>query len=210
MAPIYDSDISENRWKDASWRNFELWEKIDRRHQNRRRNWILAAVLLFTILAAVPVWLDRSVRWHSASAIRQLAAEIGQIKLKAALTQHAYALVFTSPRDLEYEIQKLISCRHSRPLQIDSKRLLGNDQGRDFVLMDNHIAKDLNISNLQTQFCYDPIDGFRGRTASAKEAEAPVVGFAIANVNDLAKRRLDRASVLFLKGQSADISFTAQ
>lgn len=50
MVPIYDSDVAEERWSKAEWRNYELWEKLEQRQIRKKRLWIMATILVFLMI----------------------------------------------------------------------------------------------------------------------------------------------------------------
>ena len=50
MVPIHDTDVAEERWSQAEWENYELWEKVELKLKRKKQLWILATFLVFLAL----------------------------------------------------------------------------------------------------------------------------------------------------------------
>lgn len=198
MAPIHDTDIASERWSQAEWQHYELWEKIEVRLRRRKGLWVMATAIVFLVLSAIPIWMDRWPKWKSLSMVRHLAREINQVKLLASTERNAYRLRFIDGGSLNYEIEKTTHCSDPRGEVMRTGHL--GESG--FALIDPDDGKTRGIPGLITSFCYDFLAG----SEMILHGES-LVGFAIAPVKDLAQSRSDRISTLILKGTSAEISF---
>ena len=84
MAPLHDSDLPENRWKDSEWKHFVLWEKLELQIRKRKR-WIVALVLLAGLaILSVPTLQDRYPKWHGVTLVRRFAVEVHRLELESA------------------------------------------------------------------------------------------------------------------------------
>lgn len=196
MVPIYESDVAEERWSEAEWKHYELWEKVEVRLRRQRRLWIIGTVIVFLLLSSVPIVLDQRPRWAAFFATRILAQEINGLKRGAALSGQAHRLRFTASPSLEYVVETAARCSSGEWTRIAQRSIPGGDR---LVLVGAEEARSLGYSEFVTSLCYDPFDGAT-QVASA-------VGFGIAPVNDLTSGRTDRVSLLVLTGQSAEQSF---
>lgn len=194
MVPIHDTDVAEERWTQAEWEHYELWEQIERRIRRRRMGWIFGISLLFLMVSAVPVIRERMPAWSAQIAARRFTEDVNEIKRRAIIENHAYQIRFESPESDQYAVERVTSCKGALPGTLDSVRVLRG-------LKDFPVVQVAKISRLE-KFCFDPILG-----AEFSLAGQEMVGFAFVTAKDLAEQRLDRASALLLKGPSAEISF---
>jgi hypothetical protein len=212
MVPIYDSDIAEERWSEAEWSHYELWERVEQRIRKHNRIWIGATVVVFLLLSSVPIVIEQRPKWQSLSAVRRLGQEINQIKRESALSREAYRIRFEGGGSLSYVVEVGSHCSSGggnqansevapvfRPLRTGS--LLKSDVA-SFALLAREQGNQLNVPGLLESFCYDPLTG-----SSTSAGGESIAGFAVAPVNDLATGRIDRLSVILLSGPSVDISF---
>ncbi len=202
MAPIYDTDVAEERYSQSEWKHYELWEKVEHRIRRRKWLWIAVTCVLFLLLSSVPVIMERSPRWTSLSAVRVLAQELSRLKREAGSSQHSYRIRFTDSRSLAYVVEKAESCASGSWQAVRAGSLLSGASRGGYQLMDAETGRLLGIPGLIESFCYDYLAGsslvLNGRTLS---------GFAVTPVNDLTEKRTDRMALLLLKGPSAEISF---
>jgi hypothetical protein len=200
MAPIYESDVAEERWSKAEWENYELWERIELRLRRRRQLWIAGTVVVFLLLSAIPIVRERMPAWRSLRAARTLAQEIGRMKRDAAIEHRALRIAFTDPSSLRFEVQSLQSCSAAAGSVVRSGALLRDSAG--ITLVEPRDGQAVDVPGLASSFCYDAMAG-----SASVLAGNPVVGFAVLPVKDLAQGRQDRMSLLLLKGPSAEITF---
>lgn len=202
MAPVYDTDLAQERWSREEWRDFELWEKIEIRLRRRKNLWIAATAILFLVLSAVPTVMLRWEKWMSLSAARQLATEIGRMKKDASLQHVAYRLSFRSTGALTYVIEKAASCSSPEAQPVREGVLLSPKFRDQYALLTPEQGAGHGLPGLVTSFCYDSLSG-----SSALLSGASLVGFGFISVKDLTENRMDRVSLLLLNGPSAEISF---
>ncbi len=202
MAPILDTDVAAERWSKAEWENYELWEKIELRLRRQRRAWILATVILFVVLSAIPTVIDRWPKWMSRSAVRSLALEFNRIKREAIQDRTPYRLRFLEKDRLTFVVERLSSCESAEGEEVRTLSLSKSlaDAGYSWIFPED--GQELGIPGLARDFCYDPLTG-EGYFTKGKG----MIGFGVASVKDLAEKRLDRISLLVLTGQAAEISF---
>jgi len=218
MVPIHDTDVAQERWAQAEWQHYELWEKLEIKLRKRRNLWIVATAVVFLILSSIPILMDHSPKWASLHAARVLAEQIGWMKREAGTENSAFRLEFSPNHELSYTIRRVPSCAAPagtgdlvrqgtllRPSKLGSYRLLSPETGRA-----------LGIPGLVESLCYDPLLG-SVTTPSADSVE----GFGIVPVQDLPTAaspsvngqtvnpltREDRMAILIFKGPSAEISF---
>jgi len=201
MAPIHDTDIAEKRWSEAEWKHYELWEKVEHRLKKRKWLWIGLTVVLFLVLSAVPILIDKWPKWMTATATRRLAQEINKVKRDANLHHEAFRLRFFE-ENLSFVVEKGPNCTGTQWTQVRTGHLLDAKRASSFTHLSRSAGMDVGIPGLLDSFCYDYLAGsepiLRGES---------VVGFALAPVKDMTVRRMDRVSLLLLTGPSAEISF---
>ncbi len=197
MAPIHDTDVAEERWNQATWNQYELWEKVEHRARRKKRLWIAGTIGVFLLLSAVPILRDRWPKWASLGAARRLAREVNLMKREASVAHAAFRIRFNGA--LEFQIEKSASCSEGGAV-VRKGSLREGDRG--YALIAPAAGEELGVPGLIESFCYDYLSGsepvLKGR---------PLVGFGIIPVNDLAEKRTDRVSMLLLGGPSAEPSF---
>jgi hypothetical protein len=200
MVPIHDTDIAEERWSKSEWEHYELWEKVEHRLRRRKWLWISGTALAFLALSSVPTVLDRWPKWRSMSLARGLAQEVDRIKREAA-TQHAsFRIRFADGGGLAYTVEKVARCSSGQGEAV-RQGTIGGERGEGFALLSPEQGARHDVPGLLTSFCYDHLAG--------NEAGDSLRAFGIVAAKDLAaaEPRLDRLSVLLLRGASAEISF---
>ena len=204
MVPIHDSDIAEERYAQAEWQHYELWEKIEVRLKRKRNLWIAAAVLAFLMLSSIPILTDHWPKWTALKAARTLGDRINEVKRLAGTENQAYRLEFAADRKLSYSIVKVPNCSAASSVGsiVKSGSLLSEGHLEDFVLLSPEEGRRLGLPGLVESICYDPLAGSPG--TSQPES---IAGFGIVPVKDLTDARADRLSLLIFKGPSAEISF---
>jgi len=200
MVPIHDTDVAEERWSQAEWGNYELWERVELRLKRQKRLWIFATFVLFIILSAIPIMIDRWPKWETRALSIRLAQEINWIKLQASVSRSAYRLGLNE--NLSYTIERVADCSVSqgeliKSASIDRKFIL-----EDYAWFTPAQSAEQNIPGIISSFCYDHLLG----SFVATQGQT-VVGFGIVPVKDLAEKRVDRLSLILLTGASAEISF---
>lgn len=204
MVPIYETDlIDEKEPSPADWRNYELWEKIELRQKRVQRLWILATILVFTVLLSVPTVLSSRDQWRAQALTRQLAQKLVEIKTQAATQRMPHLITFAADGSLHFSVEVVAQCPDPNsaksPLRYDQV-LKGEVDG--FRLLNRSEGDALGIPGLIQSFCYNPILG-----PSLLSAPEEVMGFGVVSVKDLTERQAERVSILLLKGESAEISF---
>jgi hypothetical protein len=208
MAPIHRTDVDSERWSQDEWRNFELWEKLERQNQRRRRLWVLGALVCFLLLSSVPVMIDRGPKWTTLAAARRLAVEINAVKREAAVEHVPYRIRFLGHGSLEYVVERVSAC--ASPINPSASSESGvmirqgslAEEGGRLALIAPTEGYRFGLQWLLQEFCYDPLAG-SAQTPNDKQ----VAGFAIAPVKDLATGELQRASVVLLEGALAEVTF---
>lgn len=202
MAPIYDSDLSEQRWAQEEWKTYELWDKTEKRHRNKRRRWIMVTAALFVLLSSVPVVLDSFPKWTTLWMVRRIAVVINDAKRHAVIEHKAFRVVLLDNAKMGIRIEVGPSCKGSHWEVVSEKPLLNSDSAKDYLLIKPSMATDLGIPGLVDSYCYDSLKG-----SSNTESGPGIVAIAAIPAKDLTERRLDRLSILVLKGDEAEISF---
>jgi hypothetical protein len=202
MAPIYDTDLAEERFSKDEWGRYELWEKVEVRLRRRKRLWIGAACFIFICLSSVPIVMDRSPKWKALAASRRLGQEINRIKRDASTQHAAYRLRFKGDGNLAYVIEKSENCSSAvASSEREGALVYGNDASQ-FTLVSPKTGDELGISGFVESICYDYLSG-----SDAILRGEPLVGFGIMPVNDVTEKRTDRLAILLASGPSAEISF---
>lgn len=207
MAPIYESDVAEERWTKAEWSHYELWERIELRIRRHKRLWIFATLIVFLALSAIPTLIEQSPKWTCLSATRRLAQEITRIKREAAIEHAPYRLHFLPSSDspensVIYQVERVDQCDSSSGTLIRTGSIVSTTQTNSFRLISPQTGLNLAIPGLLQDFCYDPLGG----SSSFSHGEVNS-GFAVIPVKDLAARRIDRLSILLLTGPTAEATF---
>lgn len=202
MAPIYDSDLAEERYSKDEWSRYELWEKVEIRLLRRKRLWITGAFLGYLCLSSIPVVMDRLPKWTSLAAMRRLAFEVNRIKLEAGVSHAAYRIRFMGGGSLEYSVERLPNCSGGAVEVVRSGELIYGTEAKQYSLVSPEQGLVMGIDGFVDSICYDYLAGsdvvLRGKA---------LAGFGIMPVNDLTSNRMDRLSTLLVSGPSAEISF---
>jgi hypothetical protein len=200
MCPIHETDQAEERWSQAEWEHYELWEKIEARARRIRRLWISGAVLAFFVLSAVPVIMDRGVQWKALSASREFGQKLNGLKREAGERQQAFRVRVHPTRAVALALEWGPRCDSPLFLPAQDLLLLESDPARErLAFIRAERGKELGIPGLLDEFCYDPLLGSR-----QTPGDLDLAGFMIGPVSELAPERV--ASVL-LHGPFAEISF---
>lgn len=203
MVPIHDSDVASERWNQAEWQHYELWEKIEVKLKRRKKLWIAGTVLVFLGLSSVPILISRWPKWTSLKAVRKLGEKIGEAKRLSGINHQAFRIEFPADRKLEYSVIQVPNCTAptSAGAVVSTGSLL-KSSAENYVLLSPQEAQGFGIPGLVTSFCYDPLTG-----AAGTPNETAVSGFGIISVKDLAEGRQDRLSLVIFKGPSGEVSF---
>lgn len=205
MAPIHESDLGEERWSKVEWENYELWEKVEQRLRRKKNLAVLATVMVFTVLSAVPIVGDRWPKWTTRTFARRLAQELNWIKSQASVHRSAYRFKLLDPNKLDYAVERLSNCNQVQGEVVKTGSLARAD-GEGYVSITPAVGETLAIPGLVTEFCYDSLKG-SGQQSLASTKEVTTAGLAFIPVRDLTEKRLDRVSVLLFTGTSAEFSF---
>jgi len=117
MAPIYDTDVEQERFEKEEWKNFELWEKIEQRLRKKRRLIIFLSIILFFILSSIPIFMDRKPYWKAVSLSLSFTKEILSLKKQAILEHKAMRLRFLNDPQQPpgaYVIERMVHCRSEK------------------------------------------------------------------------------------------------
>lgn len=205
MAPIYDTDLEEDRFEKEEWKNFELWEKINLRLKKQRRLVVISAIILFFLLSSISVIIDRAPYWKTVSLAAEFSKELIALKRQAVLEHKAIRIRFLpESQEGEYVIERLVHCQSESAEIVRSGFLQLQYLGSMVKKLSQKDAEHLQIGRVSDQFCYAPLDGaFYGQLESNKAV------FAFVFVKDLTleKPRSDRITVLTVENLTADISF---
>jgi hypothetical protein len=200
MCPIHETDQAEERWSQAEWEHYELWEKIEARARKIRRIWISGALLAFLVLSAVPVVMDRGVQWKALKASREFGQKLNGLKREAGERQQAFRVRVHPTRALALGLEWGPHCASPLFTPAQDLVLLESDPARGRLgWVRAERGKELGIPGLLDEFCYDPLNG-----SLQTPGDLDLAGFMIGPVSELAPERV--ASVL-LRGPSAEISF---
>lgn len=202
MAPIHDSDIAEERWSKAEWESYELWEQVELREKRKRRIWIFSTLVLFLILSAVPIVMERWPRWTTRSLARQLAQQITQLKRLSGIARTPYRLRLIEGSQLQFRVERVTDCSAIQGELLETGQLGSDRLKGEYTWVSESQGAQVGVPGLVNQFCYDPFMG-----SDALQKGQAVVGFGLIPVKDLAERRLDRMAVMLLSGPSGEISF---
>jgi hypothetical protein len=210
MVPIHDTDIAHERWTQAEWQHYELWEKVEVKLRRRKALWIAGTVLVFLGLSSVPILVDRWPKWTALSANRKLAQQMSLLKAEVGAPSgsdhQVFRIRFNPDHRLSYIVEKVESCSDligaASTSVVRTGDLLRSTHLEDYALLDPAQGKELGVPGLVDSFCYDSL---LGSVATPKDES--VSGFGIISVKDLAERRTDRVSLLIFKGPLAELSF---
>lgn len=198
MAPIYSTDLESERWKEDEWKHLELWEKLEQKEQRKRRIWIIVTAVVFLILSSIPVFMDLAPKWKTLSLSRHFAVEMNRLKKDAGLFHQSYRIRFDHEDSLKYVIESADRCDSKEWTLVRENSLSNIADPKLYKIVRADLANELSLRGLVTSFCYDVVSG---------SSEESLTGLGFIPVNDLTIGRLDRLSIVFLKGQQAEISF---
>jgi hypothetical protein len=220
MAPIYDTDLAEERSAKTQWENYELWEKVSIRLLRRKRAWIALTVLVFLVLSSVPIVVERRPKWVALAASRRLAEEISRLKREASMQKVAFRIRVLSEDasgPLRFEVDRLPSCSSSEPdsktrdgvearpgelKKVHSGNLSSVQAGVPLSVVLPEQAAEFGLRDLLASHCYDYLAG-NSEVLQGKS----IGGFALIPSVDLGLRRSDRVAFLLLSGASGELIF---
>ena len=193
--PIHESDQAENRWNQAEWNTYELWEKLEIK-QRRKRRWILgSACVVFLMISAVPVVREWTPRWQTLRAARLMAQELGMIKLEAVQLQSSIRIRRTG--DQSWAVESAPDCSspsftpiRTAELRVPEVRWLSTEEASRSSL------------NTQDSYCFSPF-----ARESEATTEAPRAHFAFASNQDAPLVRTDRIAVVSISSWDAVARF---
>ncbi len=189
MVPFHDTDVEGERWSQAEWVNYELWEKVEIRKKRRKRLLLLAAAFIWFCLSAVPILTERWPRWIARSLIRHCAQQVNQVKLEAVIRKAPVRIRF---QGLAYTMEVVHSCQDAQGVEIRSGTLSHHRESQFRVLQ----AED-GLLPIVSAFCYDPLLG----------SNSTDDGIAIALMADIEQHATQRTALLLLHGASAELNF---
>ena len=202
MAPIYDTDLADERWTKAEWNNYEFWEKVESRRRRKNVLWVCATAVVFLALSSVPIVADQKPKWQSRRAARLMAQEINRVKREASVERAAYRIRFEGDGALSYVVERAPSCKEAKFTPVRSGVLVAPEVLGELAVLDPAIGEQVGVPGLGRQFCYDPLHG----SESGDESRS-LAAFGFLPVPDLSERRFDRLTVLLLTGPSAEATF---
>jgi hypothetical protein len=204
MAPLHDSDIPENRWKDSEWKYFVLWEKLEHQIQKRKR-WIVGfTVLLGLGILSIPTIQSRYSKWLGLSIMRRFAVEVHRAEMESSRQRTSILVQLMKDSGAIWILSEAVgSCYDfTERREISRVQLSTPAQGRRFDVLTEGLAMNLSLQNLSQQFCYDPEKG-----QVMKSSNAPFTALGLIPVKDLSEKRLDRVTILRVTGPQASLSF---
>lgn len=218
MVPIHPTDLAENRWKSAEWEHYELWEKLEKRVQRKRRIWIAATVVVFLAISAIPVVKDRWLKWSALKVARLLSQQINQMKRDAMVARTPHRLILVD--DLGVRIEPVAECEGHAPhvshtLASFSAATSANSAAvptvsvrqvdfgfSELKWLEPADGERWGVPGLVREYCFDPL---KGGGSAAKGL--PVIGLGVAPKADLNEGRSDRMAVIFVSGASAEVAY---
>ena len=199
MAPIYESDVAENRWKEAEWHYFEFWEDAEKRARRRRTAWIGITVVLFLILTAWPVVRERSPLWASQDVARRFALELNRLKGEAGLRRTALR-IRSDANSQTFVLEQAARCDLPDSQWIPLRTISLSEWGAgETRLIPPAQALELGQPGLVDRFCYDSLSGM-----DLSRATSGLVGFGFAPSSDLEQGSLERSFVLLVSGETGE------
>ncbi len=206
MVPIHPTDLAENRWKSAEWEHYELWEKLEKRVQRKRRIWIAATVVVFLAISAIPVVKDRWLKWSALKVARLLSQQMNEMKRDAMVARTPHRLILVD--QLGVRIEPVTQCEGHSPSSANSAAsLTGSVRQVDFGFpelkwLEPADGERWGVPGLVREYCFDPL---KGGGSAAKGL--PVIGLGVAPKADLTEDRSDRMAVIFVSGPSAEVAY---
>lgn len=202
MVPIHESDVAENRWKEADWRQFELWERIETRLKRKKTWTVLVVILVFITILSVPIFQDRLPKWKALSAMRALAVKANRMKVDAASLGVPLQLrLEDSEKGPLFVIEKVDSCALGANAQVRSGGQVFSDEevGKAYRVLGPENATGLGLERVSRSLCYDP--------APSGMSDPSTRALGILTAKDLTESRLDRIAFLNFSGLFAEIDF---
>jgi hypothetical protein len=220
MCPIHETDSPEERWSKAEWEHYELWEKREARLRRKKRWALLGGLLVFVGLSAIPIVIDRSPQWLALKATRELAEQVGRMKRQAGERKQALRVSIDPSEPLLLKVEWGQDCKSGK-FELDRMvRLLAEDPRRDrLVWLDPGRGRELGITGLLQEFCYDPyagssqtpqmesVAGFVIVPALGESLEPDSIGKDLPQTDKALTVDIERHAILLLRGPSAEISF---
>jgi hypothetical protein len=206
VVPIHPTDLAENRWKSAEWEHYELWEKLEKRVQRKRRIWIAATLVVFLAISAIPVVKDRWLKWSALKVARLLSQQINQMKRDAMVARTPHRLILVD--DLGVRIEPVADCAGIASLSANSAAVpTVSVRQVDFGFselkwLEPADGERWGVPGLVREYCFDPL---KGGGSAAKGL--PVIGLGVAPKADLTEGRSDRMAVIFVSGPSAEVAY---
>lgn len=199
-----DEELSKARWREAEWREFELWEKIEARLAKRKRLGVIAASILFLILLSIPVYREQVPRWSALRVARQFADEITELKRDAVIRRKPMLLrVEMEEKRLRLDFFETERCGLTAPAADQTPRSVHYLKRRrarvDVSLLSPNDASRLGIPQGANSFCYDPAVAF-----------SQTLSFIFIPQSDIAEvenASLDRAVILIAEGPEATLTY---
>lgn len=202
MVPIHDTDIAEERWTQAEWEHYELWEKIENRLVFKKRLWIIATSIVFLLISSIPILKNRTPKWRGESLVRRIAQEIGTLQKRALSEKAAFTLRFAGTTPFEFDVFKSADCSSKNLTKEYTGTVLKSQSPSDLILLTSEQAKQLEIPNVITEICFSHLTGNEWDRQGSK-----TVGFAVMPKDDILEKKIDRVSVLVLSGPNAEAHF---
>ncbi len=203
MVPIYDTDLAEERWQQAEWRSYELWEKIELRARRRRWLWMFAAFIVFVLLSAMPGVWEKLPRWQALALARQFAGEIAWIKKQASIDRRAYRIqLLHEGGHLLYRVERSLRCMGSPFEFVRENRLPQPHEGQFFAWVNPSHSSLWGYPGILDSYCYSPYEG---------SSKTELLAFAIIPKRDLPDKdltnrpRMDRVAFVFVQGEDGKI-----
>lgn len=195
-----------------NWGEYELWEKIEFR-ERRRKRWIIAgAVVVFLVLSAVPVFMDRQPRWRTYRVARGMIQIFSALKTRAAAEGVAYRVSVTP--DLVLRLERApdaaLHCSDAeshRWVPVDTtndvaqREWVESARADGIALLPVETARAQGMDRTTNRFCYDP--------SILPQGPEPIVqgdGMGLLPQEDLEAGRLDRAVVVTWHDAAAEFS----
>ena len=204
MAPLHDTDLAENRWTQAEWNDFELWEKLEARQKKIRKQWIVLTAVLFCLLSSVPIVMDQWARWSAINSARQLGQLIDQVKVTSISEKSAYQVRVEQVAPPTVLVEKITQCGPGGSVMSSERQVLQTRwpwYSTRLLTPQDHRA--LNLTYSSEVFCFDRLTGHSQATSAfvfVAEKDLSATGLT----DDLK----DRLGVLILEGAEAQVQFT--
>lgn len=209
MVPIHDTDVAEERWSQAEWEGYELWEKIEARHKRKRRLWIFSTVMMILALSAIPMVYQKWEKWATRSLAQQLAVKLNQMKALAGIQHLPFRVRLLQGREsLDYVVEKLKACSDVKGEVIETGSLQLTRVQNRYTWLTPEKGKLLGVPGLSSEVCYDPLLGIQASSLNdQKIIDKKLVGFGILPVKDLANHEMNNLSIILLTPPQGEVTF---